>query len=158
MSRNRKENPEMVPGDRRLMWRMLALCILLLVATVYAVIGVQMNLRRQMELADVDPLTALDNVVAMVRWISLSAGVIFIGFAIWFAWLGTRVLRFGQYPPPGVAVIRDTRIRRGVWAQMLGGLAILYCVFLFLMGTYGAWRFEHAVTTFVKHDIVITKR
>ena len=160
MSRVKRANTnvDVLPADRGFRVRMVVLLVLLIAATGYAMFGVQMSLRRQMALADHDPLLALENLVAMVRWISLSAGVIFIGFAIWFAWLGTRVLRFGQYPPPGVAVIRDTRIRRGFSAQLLGGLAILYCMILFLMGTYGAWRFEHAMTTFVKHDVVVTNR
>jgi hypothetical protein len=111
-----------------------------------------------MALAERDPNAALQNMVSLVRWVSFSAGVIFIGFALWFAWLGTRVLRFRQYPPPGNAVMRETRIRRGWQAQILGAASILYCVFLFLMGTYGAWRFEHAVTSFVTHDVAVTKR
>lgn len=149
---------DIVPCDRRFRLRMLILCALFVLAAGYAVFGVHLNLRRQMALAEHDSLAAMENMVAMVRWVAVSAGVVFVGFAMWFAWLGARVLRFGQYPPPGVAVMRDTRIRRGLFAQMLGGLAILYCVLLFLLGIYGAWRFENAMTKFIKHDIAVTSR
>jgi hypothetical protein len=152
-----KTSADVVPGDRRFRRRMLILCSLLAVASAYAAYGVQANLQRQFSLSAHDPLAAMENMVHIIRCVSLSAAIIFVGFAAWFAWLGTGVLRHGQFPPPGVAVMSDTRIRRGWCAQLIGSGAILYCVFLFLMGTYGASRFEHAVSTFVKHDVAIKR-
>lgn len=38
--------------------------------------------------------------------------------------IGLRALRSGRFPPPGVRVIRDTRVRTGAGARVIGLVAV----------------------------------
>jgi hypothetical protein len=72
-----------------------------------------------------------------------------IGFAVYFWWLGVKVLRAQRFPPPGMRVIRDTPVISGpaavtrgqaiqVVAVCLGMSAGVLCLFFWwLTGTLG---------------------
>ena len=79
-----KAPADVVPGDRRFRRRMLILCGLLALASLYAAYGVHANLQRQFSLSVSDPPAAMENMVHVIRCVSLSAAIIFVGFAAWF--------------------------------------------------------------------------
>jgi hypothetical protein len=70
----------------------------------------------------------IDRVQWIIFWISIVNGVI-------SAWLSTRLIfisiktfKFNQFPPPGVRVIRDTKIRTGHQARILGMMLIVAAI------------------------------
>jgi hypothetical protein len=72
-----------------------------------------------------DVTLLIHRVQSMIFWIWIANGVI-------SAWLSTRLVlwavktfQFNQFPPPGVRVIRDTKIKTGKSARMLGLLLII---------------------------------
>ncbi|MEQ8786022.1 MAG: hypothetical protein RIC55_06970 [Pirellulaceae bacterium] len=145
---------DVMKASRPLRIRMLLLFAASAIVAAAVVFAAQLYVQKQITLSSVDPLTAADNVALMVRCLTIAFGVGLAGFAAWFGWLGACILRTGQYPPPGLPVIRDTRIRRGHWAKCTAVAALLYCALLLAVGTYGAWRFDYAVRTFVHHELV----
>jgi hypothetical protein len=55
-----------------------------------------------------------------LRCSGLAAGVIGAGFGLYLFALGRRAVRAERFPPPGVAVIRDTPVLTGVQARRRG--------------------------------------
>ena len=64
---------------------------------------------------------------------------------VYFIILARRTLRSGQYPPPGMRVIRDTRLRTGTQAKRAAiSLIVLSCILIILafFFLYFPWAFE----------------
>jgi heme/copper-type cytochrome/quinol oxidase subunit 2 len=71
--------------------------------------------------------------------------ILLLSMGIYLLLLARRTSKSGQYPPPGMKVIRDTRVRTGDKAKLItilmivsSGILILFA-FLFL---YFPWAFE----------------
>jgi hypothetical protein len=67
-------------------------------------------------------------------------------FAGYFALLGVRIGRSGQYPPPGMKVITDTKILRGSAAARMRGWLMAMAGLLVMLGLIGGiwlpWMFS----------------
>jgi hypothetical protein len=142
-----------VTADRPLRWRVLALFAVLIVVLLFALFTVRSYLQKQVALSATDPVTAAENVVGLLWWLTAAVDAGLLGCTAWFGWLGTQVLRSGQYPPPGAFVLRDTHIRRGAAARCTGVAALLFCALLLLFGTYGAWRFQYVASKLVHQQL-----
>ena len=62
--------------------------------------------------------------------------------------LARRILKSGQYPPPGVRVIRDTRLRTGTQVKKIAlSLIVLSCILIILafFFLYFPWAFEKTI-------------
>ena len=75
---------------------------------------------------------------ATALWVG---GLSLVGMGAWFWRLGRRINRAGRFPPPGMKVIRDTRVRTGAEARTLANLAQAATLLCIVAGTVGMWYF-----------------
>ena len=57
--------------------------------------------------------------------------------AVYLAFFGRNVLKHRSFPPPGVKVLRDTRLVEGDSAIIRGQIIVLLSLLLFIFGLYG---------------------
>lgn len=66
-----------------------------------------------------------------LRWVAVLASLPIAVFAVYLLWLGRRITRTLRFPPPGLAVLRDTPILEGTRARARGILVQALAVVLF---------------------------
>jgi uncharacterized membrane protein len=71
-------------------------------------------------------------VVLIVMFLSI------IPMALCLLAFGRKVLASGQFPPPGVKVIKDTRIIQGEKARVRGRMLAFLSIILMVLGLSGA--------------------
>jgi hypothetical protein len=88
----------------------------------------------QKYLQRLEPVTALwvMKVVLIVMFLSI------IPMALYLLAFGCKVLASGQFPPPGVKVIKDTRIIQGEKARVRGRVLVFLSIILMVLGLSGA--------------------
>ncbi len=83
-------------------------------------------------IAERDPAAAVDALAGMVGWLSAGFCLPLLGFAGYGLHLAYRISRSRRFPPPGMAVIRDTPILNGVAAvtraRLLAALMVLLAI------------------------------
>ncbi len=86
-----------------------------------------------------EPRTAL-------RTMQMVTGIVFLSvvpFALYLYWLGRRVVASRRLPPPGVKVIRNTRILEGDLAVTRGRTILVLAVILLGLGLVGGLYFPY---------------
>jgi hypothetical protein len=69
-----------------------------------------------------DPRQAIDRLIEFIYFVGIAFAAGALATSAYLAWTGLRVLSEQQFPPPGMWVIRDTRIVRGERARVRGYL------------------------------------
>ena len=75
--------------------------------------------------------------LALVRCILVVMFLAIVSLAVYLAFFGRRVLKHRSFPPPGVKVLRDTRLVEGESATIRGQIIIFLSLLLFIFGLYG---------------------
>lgn len=83
--------------------------------------------------------SAASRAIWLARVFAWLVGVSFVAIGAWFLRLGGSIRRSGQFPPPGMRVIRDTLVRTGAQARALGHLATATGIASALLGSTAAW-------------------
>ena len=96
------------------------------------------------ELAFKKSMVALKVSLGLVSFLLLMTGVYFIA-------LVRRTFKSGQYSPPGMRVIRDTRLRTGTQAKRAGiSLIALSCIFIIFACFFLYWPYAFEKTVLKK--------
>ena len=133
------EEDQFVPADRRLRWAVIVAALLLIVAGLAGLLWLASSLRGIEKLEDEQLQVAVDRAVRVTTIVAWVGGLSFVGCGLWLFWLGRRINRSGRYPPPGVKVIRNTRIRSGAAARTMANAALVGSVLCTAAGTFGMW-------------------
>jgi len=91
-------------------------------------------------LAGEDREAAVANAARLAVAMAWMAGLSLVGIGIWFFWLGHRVRRSRQFPPPGARVIRDTKVRTGLDARDIATVLTAVGAVTAVLGAAAAWR------------------
>ena len=129
--------------------------ILFLVLVTIAFIALEPHIKGYMDqidqLSKKDPELAYKKGMSLLKW---SMGVVFLlllGMGVYLGLLARRILRSGQYPPPGMRVIRDTRLRTGNQAKVSAiSLIVLSCVLIVLAFLFLYWPYAFEKTQLKK--------
>ena len=62
--------------------------------------------------------------ISLMRWVLGSAAIGITLTGIYLLVIAFRALKAGRYPPPGMKVIKDTRIKTGTAAKTMAYLLI----------------------------------
>ena len=116
---------------------------LLTVLGLLAVLGV---LRLEAYLVDLGALAASSPHEAAAKALSVSrlflaaVAALAVVLAAYLGRLSWRTLAVGRYPPPGVRVIRDTRVVRGPRARRYGWMVLALALLILAAGLLVPWR------------------
>ncbi len=100
--------------------------------------------KKDPELAFKKSMVALKVSLGLVSFLLLMTGVYFITLA-------RRTFKSGQYPPPGMRVIRDTRLRTGTQAKRAGiSLIALSCILIIFACFFLYWPYAFEKTVLKK--------
>lgn len=77
----------------------------------------------------------------LLRWLLTGLFAPCLIFALYLTLLARRTLGAGQYPPPGMAVIKDTKLQRGSDAIRVAHLLVVVGAVLMLVGLIGGFYF-----------------
>ena len=84
-------------------------------------------------------LAAEEKVLRLATIILWIGGLSLVGMGGWFWRLGRRINLADRFPPPGMKVIKDTRVRTGPKARALANLAQAAALLCVVAGTVGMW-------------------
>jgi len=73
---------------------------------------------------EVRPELAYPKMISMMKWVLGSAALGIILTGVYLLVIAFRALKAGRYPPPGMKVIKDTRIKTGRQAKIMAYLLI----------------------------------
>ena len=79
-------------------------------------------------LAEMQPEAAIARGAFVFKLVALAGGLGLMLLAAYVAHLAARVRRSERFPPPGVRVVRDTRILEGYRAKRRGDIGLLLAV------------------------------
>ncbi len=101
-----------------------------------------------------DPNEGLKRTVDFLRIILGLNALIFSLACLYFLGIAAKILKSGQYPPPGMKVIRDTKIRRGMKARMTAVMLIIFPLTVMIISilaySYLPGVFERSLTESVE--------
>jgi len=130
---------EIIPGDKR--HRRLTLVAALLLSFLgLLAMGILCGYLGEIQKLAREDLQAAEQkalrLTAIILWIG---GLSLVGMGAWFWRLGRRINLAGRFPPPGMKVIKDTRVRSGAKARALANLAEAAALLCVVAGTIGMW-------------------
>jgi len=92
-----------------------------------------------------DPELAFKQTMGVFKFCMGFVSLLLLCVGIYLILLARRTSKSGQYPPPGMKVIRDTRIRTGAEAKSITVLmfssSVIFIIFAFLV-LYSPWALE----------------
>ena len=133
---------DMVRADKSLRKKLILFLILFTIIVILIQPTINRYIEQIKETSEKDPelafkksMVALKVSLGLVSFLLLMAGVYFIALA-------RRTFKSGQYPPPGMRVIRDTRLRTGIQAKRAGiSLIALSCILILFACFFLYWPY-----------------
>ncbi|MDF1592325.1 MAG: hypothetical protein P1P89_12490 [Desulfobacterales bacterium] len=124
-------SPKIIQADKSYRRKIIVILFLIVLSGLALFLGLLPRINQTVH--QIEPQKGL----ALVRCL---LGVMFlavVSIAIYLACFGRNVLKYRNFPPPGVKVLRDTRIVEGESATIYGQIIVLLSVLLFIFGLYG---------------------
>jgi uncharacterized membrane protein len=142
-------NRDIVPADKNLRKKLFIFLGLSVIAVLIIVPTFNEYLEQIKQAFKENPEVAFKKSMFVLKTTLSFVSLLLVMTGIYIMFLARRTLRSGQYPPPGMRVIRDTRIRTGAQARRAGiSLIVISCIsilfaFFFL---YWPYAFEKTVS------------
>jgi hypothetical protein len=118
-----------------------ALVLLLVLAAVGAVVVFVVKARLDAIglQAKEDLPAAVEHALELIQMFCWFNCVCFLGIGTWLWWLGIRIRRADRFPPPGMKVVRDTRVCTGAKARSRARAAQAMALLCVAVATGGMW-------------------
>jgi hypothetical protein len=130
-------NQGIVPADKEFRKRFILFLVLIVIVFVVTILSVKSYLDQMAQLTRENPGLAAEKVIFLLKWWMGLGSLPILGLGVYQILLARRVLKSGQFPPPGMKVVRDTRIRTGPKAKkvahsliVLSSIIIVITLFL----------------------------
>ena len=130
---------EIVPADKNHRRLALVAAAFLTVLGLVALGILHRHLGEIRELAKDNPRAAEEKVLRLAATVLWVGGLSLVGMGAWFWRLGRRINLAGRYPPPGMKVVKHTRVRSGARARTLANLSQVAALLCVVAGTVGMW-------------------
>ncbi len=108
---------KIIRADKKTRIVYLVLIVLLIIAALFIYRYWQNYYGDLSKLADTHPEQAMMKLMSLVKAFILINPIIMAAFMAYFIIVGAKTYRSGQFPPPGIKVIRDTKLTRGDQAK-----------------------------------------
>jgi len=135
----------LLPADKVLRKKFILILVIVILASIVLEPHFKAYMHQIDQLSKKDPERALEKTMLVLKW---SLRIVFfslLGVGAYLILLARRTLRSGQYPPPGMRVIRDTRLRKGNQAKRAATSLIVLASFLIVAAfffLYWPYAFE----------------
>jgi hypothetical protein len=110
-------NQDILPADKEFRKRFIIFLVLIVIVFVVAILSLKNYLDQMAPLTRENPDLAVKKVMCLLKWWLGLGSLPVLGLGLYQILLARRVLKSGQFPPPGMKVVRDTRIRTGAKAK-----------------------------------------
>ena len=124
---------EIIPADKGLRKKTIILVIGIVLAAMILgpyVNGYLADLRQE---GVERPELAYSKMIALMKWVLGSAALLITLTGVYLLVIAFRSLKAGRYPPPGMKVIKDTRVKTGRQAKIMAYLLIFNSVAITLL-------------------------
>ena len=126
-------NQEIVRADKKFKKQFIVFLALIIIVFVVLFILLKNYLDQTVQQSRESPDLLFRNVIYLLKWWTAVGAVPILGFWVYQLLLARRIWMSGQYPPPGVKVIRDTKIQTGVKAKRRAVSIIVLSSLIFAM-------------------------
>lgn len=130
---------EILPADKRHRRLVILAAIVLSFVGMLALVVLSRYLGEIKKLAREDLPAAEEKAIRLVRISLWIVGLGLVGMGGWFWRLGRRINLAGRFPPPGMKVVKETRVRTGAKARARANLAQAAALLCVVAGTVGMW-------------------
>ena len=130
---------DIVPADKEFRKRFIVFLMLIVIVFVVIILSMKSYLDQMEQLRREDPGLAGKKVVLLLKWWMGLGSLPILGLAVYQIILARRILKSGRFPPPGMKMIRDTKIQTGAKAKKVAislivlssiiGVIILFLVY-----------------------------
>lgn len=128
-------NEEVIYADKKLRRRAVIL-MLMLVLVLAPIALITLNYLNDLEaLAKSNSEEALSKIITLTYIWGAFFTVGNLAIFGYLMWLGTKIIKSDCYPPPGMRVIKDTKVVRGSKARFRGVFLIFIAVLILLAGS-----------------------
>jgi len=129
---------DIVRADKEFRKRFIVFLILIAIIFSVTILSVKSYLDQLEELRRENPGLAGKKVMLLLKWWMGLGSLPILGLAVYQIILGRRILKSGRFPPPGMKVIRDTKIQTGAKAKkvaisLIALSSIVIVIILFLV-------------------------
>ncbi len=124
---------EIIPADKGLRKKAIILIIGIVLAAVILgpyIKGYLADLRQE---GVERPESAYPKMITLVKWVLGSAALGITLTGVYLLVIAFRALKAGRYPPPGMKVIKDTRIKTGRQAKAMAYLLVFNSAAIILL-------------------------
>jgi heme/copper-type cytochrome/quinol oxidase subunit 2 len=140
---------DIVPADKELRKKIILFLVVVTLAIIVAEPYLKDYLDQIEQQSQKEPELAFYKIMVVFKFFMGSVFLLLLGMGIYLILLARRISRSRQYPPPGMKLIRDTRIRTEAEAKSITTLMIvssaILILFAFLFLCF-PWAFEKILT------------
>jgi hypothetical protein len=130
-------NQDIVPADKEFRKRFIIFLVLIVIVFAVTILSMKSYLDQMAQLTRENPDLAAKKAMFLLKWWMGLGSLPILGLAVYQILLARRVLKSGQFPPPGMKVVRDTKIKTGGKAKkvalsliVLSSIIIVITLFL----------------------------
>ena len=125
---------DIVPADKEFRKRFIVFLVLIIIVFGVAIFSVKSYLDQMGDLRRENPGLAGKKVIVLLKWWMGLGSLPILGLAVYQIHIARRILKSGQYPPPGMKVLRDTKIETGAKAKKMAiSLIVLSSAIIVIM-------------------------
>jgi cytochrome bd-type quinol oxidase subunit 2 len=142
---------DVIPADKALRKKVILFLIIVVLTSLVLEPHFKAYMDQLSQLSKEDPDLALEKTMLLLKWSLRVVFVALVGMGAYLILLARRTLRSDQYPPPGMRVIRDTRLRTGNQAKKAAiSLIVLAALFIAVAFFFLCWPYAFEKTLLKK--------
>jgi hypothetical protein len=123
----------MIPADKNLRRRIIFLMIFFVLGIMLLTPYLNARLAEWRQAAAADPDTALARFSPLIKWLLGLTALLVSAASTYLVVVAIRILKTDRYPPPGLKVIRDTRLQTGRRAKITAYVLMVNSVILIVL-------------------------
>ena len=140
-------NQDIVPADKNLRKKFFISLGLLVIAVFIILPYFNEYLEQIKQVSKENPEVAFKKSMFVLKATLSFVSLLLVMTGIYLMVLARRTLKSGQYPPPGMRVIRDTRLRTGTQAKVSAiSLIVISCILIVLAFFFLYWPYAFEKT------------
>jgi hypothetical protein len=142
---------DFIPADKELRKKFILFLVIVTLAFLVLEPHIKAYMDQMNQLSKKDPELALDKTMLLLKWSMRVVFLALLGMGAYLILLARRTFRSGQYPPPRMRVIRDTRLRRGNQAKRAAiSLIVLASILIVVAFFFLYWPYAFEKTLLKK--------